>query len=75
MRHRLRHRQAQHHRQITGVHGQDRQRQHTAQQGAAHAQIAALQRLRQAAAQHHDDGEKNPVLMRAPGQQQRNQIG
>ena len=38
-------------------------------QGAGHALVAALQRLRQAASQHDGDGEQDPVVVQAaPGQ-------
>ena len=55
------------HQQWCDVRVQQQASQHTANQGAEGAAVAPLQRLRQAAAQHHHDGDQYPVIMTAPG--------
>ena len=53
---------------------QQSHREHAAQQGTGHTRVAPLQCLRQAAAQHHHDGQQDPVVVRAPGQRERDGI-
>ena len=69
VRHALRGGEDQHQRQRARVQRQQAGGQQAAHQRAGHALVAPLQRLRQAAAQHHHDGQRHPVIVRAPGQQ------
>ncbi len=68
---------AQHQQHQPGRHVGPQQRpgNDAAEQGAGHAAVAPLQGLRQAAAQHHHDGQQDPVVVRLPGQHEGQRIG